>query len=104
MLQRRVVFVDKYDNLHARLLIGCGNDSIKAVGKLRCRIRRYGIFLLIRFKAQIEIRADFISAGTTTAHVESDDWILFPIIFDIHDFETFEEFLSATKIGFQGIY
>lgn len=79
MLQRRVVFIDEYDNLHARLLIGCGDDSIKAVGKLRCRVGRYGIYLLIRLKAQIEIRADFIGTGSTTAHIESDDWILLPI-------------------------
>ena len=104
MLQRRVVFIDEYDNLHARLPISCGNDGIKAIGKLRGRIRRYGILLFIRLKAQIEIRADSFSTGSSTAHVESDDWILLPVIFHIHDLETFKEFLSAAEISFQSIY
>ena len=104
MLQRRVVFIDEYDNLHASLLISRGNDGIKAISKLSGRIRRYGILLFIRLKAQIEIRADSFSAGSSTAHIESDDRILLPIIFHIHNLETFEEFLSATEIGFQSIY
>ena len=95
VLEWGVILIYEDYHLHACLLIGSGDNGIKTVCKLGCRIRSDIVFLLIRFKADIEIRLDSLGTGTATAHVKSDNRILIPFLFHLHDFETFEEILSA---------
>ena len=55
VLKRSVILIDKYGDPHPCLLVGRGDDGMKTVGKLGCRLGSDGIFLLILLETQIQI-------------------------------------------------
>lgn len=96
-------YVDEDGNLQARLFVCCCNDGIKAVGKLGGRIGSDGILLFVESKSQIQVRTQGFCIGASTAHVESNHGICLPILLQIHDFESFEEFLSSFEVTLERI-
>lgn len=76
---------------------------MKTVGKHGCRIRSNVVFLLIILKAQVQVRAQSIFVGTSTAHVKTYDGILLPVFLQLHNLQSFEQVFSSFKVRLQRI-
>lgn len=103
MLQGRVVFV--YEDCHSQsgLLIGSGYYCMKAVCKHGARIGSNVVFLLIILKAQVQVRAQSLFVGSSTAHVKTYDWILLPFFLHLHYLQPIEQVFSSLKVRLQRI-
>ena len=103
MLQGRVVFVYEDSHSQSGLLIGCDYNCMEAVGKHGSRVWSNVVLLLVVLKAQVQVRAQSIFAGSSTAHVKTDDVILLPVFIQLHNLQSFKQVFSSFKIRLQGI-
>ena len=98
MLEWRIILVNKDSDLHTSFLISSLDDSIQAVGKLGGWERSDSVDCLIFAKTNIEIRANGSLVGSASAHVKTDDRMLVPFLFQLHDSQSLEEFLPTFQV------
>ena len=103
MLQWRVVFV--YEDRYSQpgLLICRGYNGVETIGKHGSWIWSNVVFLLIILEAQVQVRAQSVFVGTSTAHVETYDRILLPVFLQLHNLQSFKQVFSSFKVRLQRI-
>lgn len=104
MLQWRIILIDEDNHLFSGLLEYCFDDVLEAYGKGCLWAHGYLILLFKFIEGVIEIGVEFFWCSTSATHVESNDGIAGPFFFQLHHFQSFEEFLFPLEVSLECIH
>ena len=103
MLQGGVVLVDEDDDLLSRLPVGGDDDGVEAVGEVCRGLGRDAVRLFVFPEPDVEVGTDGFRRSPSPAHVETDDGMCLPVLFQVHDLQSLEEFLLPLKVRLQRV-
>ena len=103
VLERRIVFIDENGNFLTGLFVCFRDNCIKSVCEFGSWICYDGIHLLVFLESLVQVRTKRASIGSPSAHVESNNRVLFPFLLQLHDFQSFEELFSSFEVSLECI-